>query len=188
MRVEEFLIANGAARPTKTALVTERVRLRYDELDDLASRLAAALAANGVGRGDRVLVFMDNCWEAAVSIFAVLKAGAVFSPINASTKADKLSYIFANSGAAAVLTQARLMPVVSSTLTGRDGVSARHQRTAAASDGATGTMRVSCVTWRGSSSASDETPSRRIVRSISLRRIAMVRSTPRRPPAMSPYR
>ena len=113
MRVEEFLIANGAARPTKTGLGTERVRLRYDELDDLASRLAAALAANGVGRGDRVLVFMDNCWEAAVSIFAVLKAGAVFSPINASTKADKLAYLIGDCEPAAILTQAKLMPVVS---------------------------------------------------------------------------
>ena len=55
-----------------------------------------ALAASGIARGDRVLVFMDNCWEAAVSIFAILKAGAVFSPINPSTKADKLAYIIGN--------------------------------------------------------------------------------------------
>ncbi|CAH0221892.1 hypothetical protein SRABI76_02527 [Microbacterium oxydans] len=50
----------------------------------------------------------------------------------------------------------------------------------------TGTSRVSCVTCEGSSSASDETPSRRMVRSISVRRIAMVRSTPCRPPAIRP--
>ncbi len=122
MRIERYLGLSAAANPGKTALITDRRRLRYGELDDLSDRLANALAENGVRRDDRVLVFMDNCWEVAVSIFAVLKAGAVFCLVNASTKADKLAYIVANSGAAAVLTQARLMPVVSSTLTGRDGV------------------------------------------------------------------
>ena len=112
MRIEQFLVTNAAAQSAKTALVTDQKRLRYDELDDLSSRLAATLAANGVKRGDRVLVFMDNCWEAAVSIFAVLKAGATFSPINASTKADKLAYVIGDCEAAAVLTQAKLLPVV----------------------------------------------------------------------------
>ncbi len=112
MRVEHFVINSARAHGAKIALVSGGKRLAYAELDALSSRLAAALAANGVKRGDRVLVFMDNCWEAAVSIFAILKAGATFSPINASTKADKLAYIIDDCEAAAILTQARLMPVV----------------------------------------------------------------------------
>lgn len=116
MRFEQFLIRNAAANGAKTALVTDRRRLGYAELDDLSTRLAAALAENGVKRNDRVLVFMDNCWEAAAAIFAILKAGATFSPINASTKADKLAYIVADCEAAAILTQAKLMPVVAEAL------------------------------------------------------------------------
>jgi amino acid adenylation domain-containing protein len=121
-RIEQFLIDQAASRPQKVALVTERRRLSYAELDALSGRLAGALAANGVRRGDRVLIFMDNCWEAAVSIFAVLKAGAVFSPINASTKADKLGFVAADCEAAAILTQARLMPVVVEAIADRQGV------------------------------------------------------------------
>jgi len=112
MRFEQFLTGNAARHAAKTALVTERRRLNYGEFDDLSGRLAAALARAGVKRNDRVLVFMDNCWEAAVSIFAILKAGATFSPINASTKADKLAYIITDCEAAAILTQAKLMPIV----------------------------------------------------------------------------
>ncbi|WVT77027.1 AMP-binding protein (plasmid) [Sinorhizobium chiapasense] len=112
MRFEHFLIGNAARHAAKTALVTERRRLNYGEFDDLSGRLAAALARAGVKRNNRVLVFMDNCWEAAVSIFAILKAGATFSPINASTKADKLAYIITDCEAAAILTQAKLMPIV----------------------------------------------------------------------------
>ncbi|TIX06731.1 MAG: long-chain fatty acid--CoA ligase, partial [Mesorhizobium sp.] len=82
MRIEHSLAAKAAAHPAKTALITKDKRLSYEELDDLSSRLATAVFMNGVRRNDRVLIFMDNCWEAAVSIFAVLKAGATFSPIN----------------------------------------------------------------------------------------------------------
>ncbi|OCO99193.1 MULTISPECIES: AMP-binding protein [unclassified Ensifer] len=112
MRFEQFLIGNAARHAAKTALITDRRRLNYGEVNDLSSRLAAALVNAGVKRNDRVLVFMDNCWEAAISIFAILKAGATFSPINASTKADKLAYIMTDCEAAAILTQAKLMPVV----------------------------------------------------------------------------
>lgn len=122
MRIERYLSLNAAAHPDKTALITARARLRYGELEELSDRLANALAINGVRRGDRVLVFMDNCWEAAVSIFATLKAGAVFCPLNPSTKADKLAYIVGNCEPSAILTQARLMPVVSEALAGRAGV------------------------------------------------------------------
>lgn len=121
MRVEQFLIANVGARGTKAALITNRRSLSYTELDDLSSRLAAALVESGVKRDDRVLVFMDNCWEAVVSIFGILKAGATFSPINASTKADKLAYIIGDCEAAAILTQAKLMPMVREAVALRSG-------------------------------------------------------------------
>lgn len=123
MRIEQFLIQSAAAHPEKVALVTSERRLTYGELDDMSARLAAHLAARGVKRGDRVLVFMDNCWEAAVSIFAVLKAGAVFSPINASTKSDKLAYVIEDCEAAAILAQARLLGIVGQALRGKaDGL------------------------------------------------------------------
>lgn len=111
MRYERFLADNARLHGGRTALVAGGKRLTYAELDELSDRLAAGLAAAGVKRDDRVLVFMDNCWEAAVSIFAVLKAGATFAVINASTKADKFAYIVANCAPSAILTQARIVPV-----------------------------------------------------------------------------
>lgn len=118
MRVEGFLTESTRKHADKTALVTAERRLTYGEMDRMSSALAGALAGFGVRRSDRVLVFMDNAWETAVSIFAVLKAGATFSPINPSTKAGKLAYIIDNCEPAAILTQARLMPVVREALVG----------------------------------------------------------------------
>lgn len=116
MRVETFLKASASRFGSKTALIAGATRLTYAELDAMSDRLAAGLTARGIGRDDRVLVFLDNCWEAAVAIFAVLKAGATFSPINASTKADKLAYIAGNCDAAAVISQPRLATVVAESL------------------------------------------------------------------------
>lgn len=111
-RVEDYLSASAQRFPEKIALVTGDRRLTFSEIDRLSDRVAAALVCGGVQHGDRVLIFMDNCWEAVVAIFAVLKAGAVFSPVNPSTKADKLTFLMGNCRATAILTQGRLLSVV----------------------------------------------------------------------------
>jgi len=109
MRVEEFLRASARRSPGKTAVVAGKLRPTFKDVDIASDRLAATFLAKGVKRGDRVVVFMDNCVEAVVAIFATLKAGAVFSPVNASTKAEKLAYILNNCGAVALVTQHKLI-------------------------------------------------------------------------------
>ena len=111
MRIEDILRQTAKRLDNKTVLIAGDKRLSYAELDDLSDRLAASLWSQGVMRGDRVLVFMSNCWEATVAIYAILKAGAVFSPINASTKADKLAYIIENCRARMVIAQEKLAPI-----------------------------------------------------------------------------
>jgi acyl-CoA synthetase (AMP-forming)/AMP-acid ligase II len=108
MRIEDFLRESTKRYGAKTALVAGRRRLTFAELDDMSDRMAAALAAQAVEHGDRVLVFMDNAWETAVSIFAILKAGAVLIPIDPSASADDLAYVANDSHAAGLVTQSRL--------------------------------------------------------------------------------
>lgn len=112
MHVADSLFTHGQAQPGKVAIVAGGQRLTYGDFAAAAASLAATLKLAGVGRGERVLVFMDNRAEAAVAIYGALTAGAVFSPINPSTKADKLAYVLDNCEPAAVLTEPRLYPVV----------------------------------------------------------------------------
>lgn len=107
MRVEAFLRDSATADPAGIAVIADGTRLGYAELDEKSDRLAAALRARGVARGDRVVVFMENIWETPVAIFAVLKAGAVFCPVNPSAKADWLGQIIGDCRPRAVLTQAK---------------------------------------------------------------------------------
>jgi len=111
MRVERFLEDSAARFPTKTALVCGDLRVTYAQLASAANRLAHALGLAGVERGDRVLLFLPNSSDAVAALFGVLKAGAVFSPINPTTKAGRLSYLMGNCQARAVVTNRALLPV-----------------------------------------------------------------------------
>jgi long-chain acyl-CoA synthetase len=116
MRVEQFLTDSARRFPDKTALVAGRSRLSFAELDAASDRIAGFLRDRGLRRGERVVVFTDNCWEAVAGIFAVLKAGGVFCPLNPSTKADKLAYVLGNCRAQALITQERLQPVAAAAI------------------------------------------------------------------------
>ncbi len=116
MRVEDFLIESATVWPDKVALIAGNQRLTFRDIDRASNRLAASLRREGVVRGDRVVVFMDNGAEAVIAIFGVLKAGAVLSPINPSTQADKLAYVLNNCGARALITIGRLAPVARAAL------------------------------------------------------------------------
>lgn len=97
--------ATAAGRP---AVIVEGQPYSYAQLHDAATRLASALNAMGVARGDRVAVYMDNTWPCVVSIYAILMAGAAFLIVNPQTKADKLAFILEDSGARALLSDAHL--------------------------------------------------------------------------------
>ena len=108
MRLEQYLLESAARDGAKTAIVSGDLRLSYDRFLDLATRMATTLKARKVGHGDRVLILLDNGWQAAVTVFATWLAGAVICPVNPSTKAPRLSQIAADCTPALVVTEERL--------------------------------------------------------------------------------
>ncbi|MEQ8959165.1 MAG: AMP-binding protein [Coleofasciculus sp. C2-GNP5-27] len=107
MLVQEFLESSADRLPDKVALIGDGQRLTYPEVEAQANRLAHALLAQGLQQGDRVVLFLPNCLELAIAIFAVLKAGGVFVPLNPSTKSDKCAYILNNCQARVLITSGR---------------------------------------------------------------------------------
>lgn len=92
----------------RIAVIAQGRSHTYAELLDEASRLASALVARGLQRGDRVAIYMENGWSAVVSIYAVSLAGGVLMVINPQTKADKLAFMLEDSEARILLTQKHL--------------------------------------------------------------------------------
>lgn len=108
MLVQNFLEGTAHLLPDKVALVYEGKRLTYGEIEAMANRLANALIQAGVRRGDRVAIYLANSVEVVVSIYATLKANAVFTVINSTTKADKLTFMLNNCRASALISHRRM--------------------------------------------------------------------------------
>ena len=94
--------------PEKIALTCDGHHYTYAELGKRVDQLAALLRARGVKRGDRVALFLDNGIEMVVGVFAALRIGAIFMPVNPLTKHDKLTFILNNARASALITHIAL--------------------------------------------------------------------------------
>ncbi|AKF24035.1 long-chain fatty acid--CoA ligase [Sulfurovum lithotrophicum] len=93
----EFLLAQAQKRKRKVALFDGDRKITYGALLENVDRLASFFAANGVGEGDRVALFLRNSPEFIYTVFAVSKIGAIIVPVNTFLKEDELSYILKDS-------------------------------------------------------------------------------------------
>ncbi len=98
--------------PERAAILFEGAQLQYGDLNVRANRLANALKANGVQRGDRVALYLPNIPQFAVCYLAVLKAGAIAVSINAIFKSEEVKYIVNDSGSVVLFTVGDLLPNV----------------------------------------------------------------------------
>jgi acetyl-CoA synthetase len=76
----------------------------FGALDRAAARLANALAAHGLSRGDRVAILLPQCAEALVAHLAAWRLGAVSTPLFTRFGAEAVAFRLADSGAAALVT------------------------------------------------------------------------------------
>ncbi|HET8937470.1 MAG TPA: AMP-binding protein, partial [Polyangiales bacterium] len=78
------------------------VDITYHRAHEESQRMAAALAARGVGRGDRVAILSKNCWHWIVADLAILSVGAVSVPYYPTLSADALREVIALSDLKAI--------------------------------------------------------------------------------------
>src|SRR5215475_13801158 len=80
------------------------VPITYGWLRDTSNRLANALRAHGIGRGDRVSILLPQMPEVAAIHIAIYKLGAIALPLAVLFGVDALAYRLENSGARALFT------------------------------------------------------------------------------------
>ncbi|MGW3735394.1 amino acid adenylation domain-containing protein [Streptomyces sp. NPDC005148] len=93
----------AAHTPDADAVVTDGDCLTYRDLGSRSDRLAAALHEGGVVRGDRVIVLMERSVLLPVALLAVLKAGAVYVPLDAREPMERLALLADDTGAKAAI-------------------------------------------------------------------------------------
>ena len=118
MDLGSWIGRRAAATPRLPAITFDGHTTSYGELLDRIDRLAAELAAGGVGRGDRVGYLGLNDPMFLITLFAAARIGAVFVPLNYRLTAAELGYILADAGVHTLLADARYAAVAGPVLTG----------------------------------------------------------------------
>jgi long-chain acyl-CoA synthetase len=99
----EDTVRNHAER---TALITERQRITYGQLDRAVNAVARLIKQSGVGKGDKVALMLPNIPEFVYCYFGALKIGAVVVPLNTLSTPSELTYLLNNSDSKILITQA----------------------------------------------------------------------------------
>ena len=105
----EALEFSAQKSPDKTVAIFKGIEYNYEILYKSALGFANYLVINGIKKGDRIAIFLNNSWQSAVSIYGITLAGGIFLVINPGTKAEKINYILNDCGAKIVVTESRLL-------------------------------------------------------------------------------
>lgn len=97
---------DGVARhePDGIAVTFGDRQITYRHLNKVVGDLADGLRSKGIGRGDRVMLFMKNSLSLITAYFAILRAGAAVVPLKVMLRRSEIGHIGADTRAAAIVT------------------------------------------------------------------------------------
>ena len=107
-----FLEHSAETYPKSTAISYLGREIDYAELDTLVNRAANAFAQLGVQKGDRVALFLANTPQFVISLYGVLKIGAVAVAINPLYTADEVLFELNDAGVKTVIVMSRFYPLI----------------------------------------------------------------------------
>jgi fatty-acyl-CoA synthase len=116
-----FLARSASIYPERTAIVHGGRRINYREFFARSRRLAAALAARGIGKGDTVSVMLPNAPPMLEAHHGVPMLGAVLNAINTRLDARTIGYILAHGEAKVLITDREFSGAVAAALARLDG-------------------------------------------------------------------
>lgn len=103
MNIGSLLPRHARYRTNHTALVAGNQRLTYGELDAYVNRLANALLAAGLQKGDKFTTVLPNCLELMAAYWAAAKTGAVIVPASPLLQAAGLATLLKDSDSIMVI-------------------------------------------------------------------------------------
>jgi fatty-acyl-CoA synthase len=107
-----FLVRSAAVYPNRTAVIHGDQRYTWQEALERCRRLASALAAREIGRGDTVAVMAPNVPALFEAHFGVPMAGAVLNALNVRLDAETIAFTLKHGGAKVLITDTEFAPVI----------------------------------------------------------------------------
>jgi acyl-CoA synthetase (AMP-forming)/AMP-acid ligase II len=92
----DYLTAAARAYPDHTAVRYKDRAMSYAQLDQMSSILAARLMRDGVHSGERIGIWLNKSIETIVSIYAVLKVGAAYVPLDPTAPIKRIMYMLSD--------------------------------------------------------------------------------------------
>ncbi len=99
--------------PDKIAVKFADASLTYSEVEARSNQIARHLVAQGISPGDLVGICVERSEQMLVNLFAILKCGAGYVPLDPSYPSDRLQYMCDHSGLKLVVTERNLRERVS---------------------------------------------------------------------------
>jgi crotonobetaine/carnitine-CoA ligase len=118
--VLERRLADSGDKPW---VLTETRAFTYCDIDRFACQLANGLMQQGVGRGDTVLVMLNNCVEYVALWCALTKIGAIQVPVNCHYKGHLLAHLISDSRARLIIADLEFLPRLEAVATDTPGLS-----------------------------------------------------------------
>jgi fatty-acyl-CoA synthase len=107
-----FLLRAATVFPDRPAVVYSGRRYSWRQALERSRRLAAALSAQGVGRGDTVAVLAPNLPETFEAHFGVPMAGAVLNALNIRLDPETIAFILRHGEAKVLIADTEFAPLV----------------------------------------------------------------------------
>lgn len=101
--IPEMMRATAARFGEQPAILSVDGNLTFAQVDRESDALAAALAEQGVGKGDRIALYCINCAEFAIAYAGIVKAGAVVVPVNLLLNPREILYILKDAGVSGLI-------------------------------------------------------------------------------------
>ncbi len=104
--LSQILTQQAEKNPRKIAIIFEKQRINYKELNLLTNQLAYGLIRLGFNKGSKVAMLLYNCPEFIITYFAVLKIGAIIVPLNTFLSVEEIKFILTDCQADVIVTSA----------------------------------------------------------------------------------
>jgi len=110
--LSEILRKTATNHPDQTAMIYFGKGITYHELDQAADRFAAALAALGVKKGDKVAIFLPNIPQFVIAYYGTLRTGAIETAISPLYKEREVEHQLNDSEAETIVLLDVLYPIL----------------------------------------------------------------------------
>lgn len=112
--ITDYLVNRARLTPNKPVINYYGRELTFQELNTYSDIFATYLAELGLGKGDRVAVYLSNCPQSLILFYGILKSGCIYVPVNPMFKQQELLYELEDSEPKVIITLEELYPIVNS--------------------------------------------------------------------------